>query len=91
MVMISVKDKNWGTLAHESTHLLERILGGDDKSHQPYVGVAKSGIDSVNLMVEGTRTVRAAARTVTDSRRLTLDQQGRMDGAATTNPKLLAD
>jgi len=72
MVMIAATRKKWSTLAHEVTHVLERIpLGRED--HQPYAGVVQSGLDTVNLMVGGLRSVNHNIRAVNDSRRLTQD------------------
>jgi hypothetical protein len=90
-VIMSAENDDRGTLAHEVGHILDNLpaftaTGGVQDSHYPYGKVEKSNLDSVNLMVEGSRSV--ATIKVLGSRRLTSDQQTQMH---TARPNVVRD
>lgn len=88
-VMISGQDRNYGTLAHEVFHVLENHnvpeaihAKGIDPTHFPYTMPERKfePIHTVNLMVTGAGSRRPAVSTITDSIRLTPEQQARVYG-----------
>jgi hypothetical protein len=95
---VDVDDKTKGgvlkypVLAHEAGHVLENIERGANR-HYPYTMGADgkptppAPLDTVNLMVDGGSAVTTGTE-VKDSRRLTVDQEGRM---LARRPKLLSD
>jgi hypothetical protein len=70
-------------LAHECGHILENIQPAGEKVHYPYVDPLPNPaniVDTVNLMGAGDRAEAAGAtnNTVSDARRLNMEQQDRM-------------